>query len=102
MSTKTVTVRAGRGKTVAFPLSTVAGAGATHIRLVGPMPVDERAAGPDDPHTAGDEPVEVPHDYFVRKRVRAGDLEVVVDRRQAPKNMAAPSRSPLTHTAVKE
>jgi len=99
MSTKTVTVRAGRGKTVAFPLSTIAGPGATHVRLVGPLPVDARAAGEDDAHTAGDEPISVPHDYFVRKRVRAGDL-VIVFEKSAPKNMAAPSRSPLTNTAA--
>jgi len=100
MSTKTVTVRAGRGKTVAFPRSTTAGPGATHVRLVGPQPVDIRAAGDKDPHTTGDEPIEVPLDYFVRKRVRAGDLVIV--EKAVPKNMAAPSRSPLTNTAAKE
>lgn len=105
--TPIVKVRAADGCTVTFPLRTIAGGGATNLRLCGAIaPVTEEVAGvvvEVEPGRSADEPIEVVFDDFVRKRVAVGDLillEVEGKKVGAEKrpNPAAPKPTAVTTT----
>jgi hypothetical protein len=103
MSTPTIRVRAAAGVVVTFPQDTIAGPGATHLRLAGARPAVTKVIGGRalelEPAAPADPDIEVPYDAFIRKRLRAGDLVIVDD---PPRDTAAPAPTRVTTTAAKE